>query len=475
MLEIDDNFCFCYENGNSQQCQDAYRYYKQNDPGNFDDWGYDNQTVIFLDTNVLLETYFLSKFEKASVVKFITNNKNRIVISSQVDKEYQKHRLEFISGYDKKLTQLNKDTKGIIESSLKSLNGEPICKIKGLSNNHLLKFDFSDDFQTLKNILDEMQTYLDCLKEEREKLVSRLKNFQECMNNRLKPETSDASMYMEDELLMAIAQCTILPPLSEQELKYIKEKYDECLSIFEQKKTDVIGRYRFAFPGCGDRKKEEKEGRLKESDMVIYHEMLKYMKQNDKNIIFLTFDLAKGDWTPGKAYNDVFLHYIENQFLKTGHVVYIKSGDELPLMFDNESEHVDEDSDNEDFPYTLVSVEDVDLFGETHLFETDKLSEDTENSILNQKAKEGETCENNRNFRKIDVARFMSELQTCSKWADEYGAGFVGRDYFIYGLLGRQKHFEFNQSRQVYNLLKESGKIKEIVGDNGDAIIQICE
>lgn len=35
----------------------------------------------------------------------------------------------------------------------------------------------------------------------------------------------------------------------------------------------------------------------------------------------------------------------------------------------------------------------------------------------------------------------MSELETCTKWAVKYGAGFVGRDYFIYALLGRKKHF----------------------------------
>lgn len=476
MQEIDKEFCFCYENGNSQQRQAAYKYYEQNDPGSIDVWGYDNQTVIFLDTNVLLKTYFLSKIERKSVVKFIVNNKDRIVIASQVDKEYQKHRLEFISGYDKQLTQLKNDTNGIIDSCLKSLNGKVINQIKSLANNHLLKYDFSVEFQTLNKILGDMQAYIDCLKEDRENIISALQNFQESINNHLSPETSNVAMYMEDELLDAISQCTILPSLTEPELKNIKEKYDECLAIFDKEKGEGMGRYKYAFPGCGDRKKDEKEGRLKESDLVIYHEMLKYMKQNDNNVVFLTFDLAKGDWVPGRGYNEVFLHYIENQFAKTGHVAYVKSGDELPLMFGSEPKCEDEDSDSDDILYTINNLVEVDLFGEKGCSnnETDRI-ETQATTINEQKPNVDAFYESHKKFRKIDANRFMSELQTCSKWASKYGAGFVGRDYFIYGILGRQKHFEFNQSRLVLKSLVESGRITESIGDNGDATIKISK
>lgn len=473
MAEINDELCFCYENGNSQKRQEAYEFYKQNNPGSFDDWGYDNQTIIFLDTNILLGAYALSKLEKKALVKFIENNKKRIVIASQVDKEYQKHRLELISSYDKKLTQLNKDTKGVIGTCLKSLNGEAIGMIKSLSGNHLLKYDFSEEYQALKKILDDMQTYHDCLKEDRDKISSSLMAFQENLSRSLQPGSTDvANMYMEDELLQAVAQCIILPSLADSEIEYIKKKYAECLEVFNKNKTATIGRYRFAFPGCGDRKKDETEGRFKESDMVIYHEMLKFLQEKDKNVIFLTFDITKSDWAPGKEYNGAFLHYIENQYVKTGHVIYIKSGEELPLMFDNETELEDEDSDNEEASYELISLEDVDLFGD--ICKSDNLNsknETCENVESSQSINDNENCTPRRGFRKIDSERFMSELHKSTKWAEEYGAGFVGRDYFIYGLLGRQKHFEFNQSRLVYKSLIDSGKIKEEVGENGDEII----
>lgn len=471
--EIGVNFCFGYEKCNSQKRQEAYDYYKQHDPGNFDIWGYDNNTVIFLDTNVLLNAYFLSKFERDSIVKFIKSNKNRIVIASRVDDEYQKHRLEFISGYNKQLEQLINSTKGVIESCLKSLNGDLIDKIKSLAGNHVLKYDLLGESTDLNKILEDVQEYHDSLQEQRESIVKSLQGFEKRMCCGILPNSSSiAAMYMDDKLLQAIALCKILPPLSENELAFVKLKYDECLKIFDEKKNDVIGRYRFAFPGCGDKKKDENKGQIKESDLVIYHEMLKYMNQSDTDIIFLTTDLKKGDWVPGQGHNDVFLHYIENQYCQTGHVAYVKSADELPLLFGKkpspEEDETDNDEDNEPLknswgflgfssPLDTATVE-------VSRDESDASEEVTSESVVGK---------NHKGFRMIDADRFMSELQTCSKWANEYGAGYVGKDYFIYGLLGRQKHFEFNQSRLVYNELLRNGKIREDIDQDGGKIIEI--
>ena len=165
--EIGENLCFRYKNGNIQQCRYAYDYYKLHNPGSFNDWGYDQKTIIFLDTNVLLQTYFLSQVEKKSIIKFITTNKERIIIASQVDEEYQKHRLDFISGYNKQLDRLVKDTNSIVSFIIKSLNGEALEKIKELTENHVLKYDFIGEFIDLCNILIEINAYYDCLKEER--------------------------------------------------------------------------------------------------------------------------------------------------------------------------------------------------------------------------------------------------------------------------------------------------------------------
>lgn len=473
--EIGENLCFRHEQGNSQMCQQAYDYYKQHSPGSFDEWGYDNKTVIFLDTNIILKTYFLSKLEKNSIVKFIKSNKNRIVIASQVDIEYQKHRLKFISGYNKQLEKLAKDANAKIESCLKSLNGEAFEKINELSENHVLKYDFLGEFIDLNSIQDDIQAYFDCLKEDRDKIVKRLQEFQKHVCDELLPSASNvASMYLDDDLLQAIAQCKILSPLSENEMMFIKQKYADCLSIFEKNKTSEIGHYQSAFPGCGDKKKDENEDRFKESDMVIYHEMLKYMKESNTDVVFLTFDLKKGDWVPSKGYNEVFLHYIENQFAQTGHVVYVKSGDELPLLFETPPETNDEDTDNDE--PDVVAHGSITLFDDSFSSDEECISSEDATSLENihNETKRNE-YKSHKSYRKIDAKRFLSELQTCSKWANEYGAGYVGRDYFIYGLLGKQKHFEFNQSRLVYKSLKDEGKIQEQTTEDGDEIIYLVD
>ena len=234
---------------------------------------------------------------------------------------------------------------------------------------------------------------------------------------------------MNDELLQAVSQCTILEPLSTEELAFVKQKYEECLNLFDKKKIDEIGRYCYAFPGCGDKKKDDNEDRIKESDLVIYHEMLKYMKQFDTNVVFLTFDLKKGDWVPGYGHNDVFLHYVENQYIQTGHVIYIKSGDELPLMFGKIPVIVDNDSDN----WICTSLEDVNLFDD--IDSDEQSSENEDEKLLDEHSILECNGHNLRNkYRKINEERFLSELKTCSKWANEYGAGYIGKDYFIYGL-----------------------------------------
>lgn len=473
--KLGENLCFRYFNGNSQKCQESYEYYKKNDPGNINDWGYDNHTVIFLDTNILLETYFLSKLEKDSIVNFIKTNKDRIVIASQVDREYQTHRLKFISGYNKNLENLCSETKSIFDSCLKSINGDAIDRIKVLAGNRVLKYDFLKYSQSLNNILDSIHSYQEKLKSEREKLVNSMREFQDDISKSLLSNTTDvASMYIEDELLHAISQCKILPSLSEQELKFVKQIYDECLTIYEKRNNDITDRYQYAFPGCGDKKKKADENRIKESDMIIYHEMLKYMKQSDKNIVFLTFDLKKGDWVPGRGYNDVFLHYIENQYIQTGHVIYIKSGDELPLMFAKDFEPIDEDSDSDEPSFTLEGS--MNLFDESFPSESeDEYCDNDGNLKLKFSFCNDERYNHHKSFRRIDADRFLSELKTCSRWAKEYGAGYVGRDYFIYNLLGRQKHFEFNHSWQVYKQMIDENRIKEEQNDEGDKTIKLVE
>lgn len=471
MQTINSDFCFQYNNGNSAKRKEAYTYYDQNNPGDFDVWGY-NDTIIVFDTNLLLNTYFLSKSERESFIKFVERNKDRILLTSHVDSEYQDHRLEFVSGYNKKLNELEKDADNVLNSIKDNINGRKILENIGrLKNNHVFKYDFPSEAQRIDALSESLQGLYHSVDDTKNRLLSEIEDFRmDLVVKVAAAKNINEDIFKDDKLLGAVAECRILECLSEEEKTYIKQKYDECLKIFNEKKTDTIGRYKYAFPGCGDRKKEEDKGKCKESDLIIYHEILRYMKDEDKNVVFLTLDLTKGDWVPSNSLNNVFLHYIENEYVMSGHVIYIKSGQDLPLTFTNDIEN-DTDSDEEHVVDTQIETVNV-------------LSHDTAHEGSSIEIQVNETVDTSpsvtddiphKKYRAITEERFMSELQTCSKWAKEFGAGYVGKDYFIYCLLGRKKHFEFCQSRQILDKLTNSNKIKIDKNESNDDILIIVD
>jgi len=476
MQKISNSFCFQYENGNSKQRQLAHQYYKNNDPGSFDEWGY-NDVIIVFDTNLLLNTYHLSKLEREAFVKFINQNKERIVIPSQVDVEYQNHRLEFLSGYNTKLANLEREMNSALDGIKGIILGQKVSdNIKRLECNHIFKYDFPSEVQIIEQLVKDYSALFDRVAIDRDKLLMNIDAFKARITEKIASFNLNSSdMYMEDELCKAISGCVFLDSFSKEETELIKQKYTECLNLFNQEKSDNIGCYKFAFPGCGDRNKEEDKGKCKESDMIIYHEILRYIESENKNVIFITLDTTKGDWVPSKKHNDVFLHYVENEFLLTGQVVYIKSGADLPLSLIPITEDVEDDSDSDEELMEISSEKNM-VSGENGT-QTDGLINQIvqigENDIFSLASKE--VINIPKGFGLISEERFMSELETCTKWAMEYGAGYVGRDYFIYALLGRKKHFLFDHTRKVYAALIEKKKIKEVKNEDGDEVIKILD
>ena len=473
MQAISNNFCFQYGNGNSKQRQLAHQYYKENDPGSFDEWGYDD-TIIVFDTNLLLNTYHLSKLEREAFVKFVNQNKGRIVIPSQVDLEYQNHRIEFLSGYNTKLANLEREVISALDGIKGIISGQKVSdNIKRLECNHIFKYDFPSEVQIIEKLVKDYSALFEIVASDRDKLLTDIDSFKTSITEKIASFNLNSSdMYMDDELYKALSSCVFLDNLSKEETDYIKVKYSECLNVFNQEKSDTIGCYKFAFPGCGDRNKEEDKGKCKESDMIIYHEILRYIKSENKNVIFITLDTTKGDWVPGKKHNDASLHYIENEFLLTGHVVYIKSGADLPLSLIPIVEDGEEDSDSDEELMEFSSDKNIVSVEKCHQEESLNTPTEQNGTFLE---KSNEIFNIPKGFGLVSEERFMSELETCTKWAMEYGAGFVGRDYFIYALLGRKKHFLFEHTRKVYAALIEKKRIAELKNDDGDVVIKILD
>ena len=71
------------------------------------------------------------------------------------------------------------------------------------------------------------------------------------------------------------------------------------------------------------------------------------------------------------------------------------------------------------------------------------------------------TEERGNNFsylRDVSRERFLQELDTALIWAESYGDGYVGKDYFIYSILGH-KRFHFSSSHRMLQSLIEEGSV----------------
>jgi len=51
------------------------------------------------------------------------------------------------------------------------------------------------------------------------------------------------------------------------------------------------------------------------------HEMLKHSSESNQDVIFLTFDVAKGDWL--KSNKEPYTHYIDKTFALNGKMIFI--------------------------------------------------------------------------------------------------------------------------------------------------------
>ena len=215
--------------------------------------------------------------------------------------------------------------------------------------------------------------------------------------------------------------------------------YDLYLSCVDEReemkmRNDHIDLQMYMFPGFGDLSKKD-EHKQREGDFLHYHEMLKQISILKKDVIFLTSDVKKGDNSTDKL--EPFDHYICNCFYLTKHVYYLIDAKSLPLaslqspVIDTDS---DEDEDDEDMANGIGVEPDANV------------------EVTKVEKKRGY-------FKELTEDIFLDELDTCIKWAKEYGDNYVSKDYFIYAILGH-KRYEFAKSRDMLQKLIADGKLQ---------------
>jgi len=238
---------------------------------------------IFLDTNVLLFFYKVSNKVKGNFISFLKENIGNIFITEHIKNEFLKSRIKVIN-----------------EDFLNVLNHVPY-ELKKQSNKitHFININKSilDDYDEIYLELKEIESNLS---KTHDKLSAEInKNLEENKN-----------IKYNDILLEEYSRIQIIDNITEKELKFIREQYKML-----KEKASVC------FPGMmdGKQKNENEDG-----DFIIFHEMMKYMKEHDTNIVFLTNDTKK-DWFEIDENNKRHpqITYIESTYNNTKRFNYI--------------------------------------------------------------------------------------------------------------------------------------------------------
>jgi len=301
---------------------------------------------IIIDTNILLGYYGMSKKEKEKLIEFLDTYKPRIVLTKQVEEEFLRNRLsvikrDFFGPLHKIADDYNK-MRSNIEGQLKSFRED---------KKKIFEQDYPELYEKIQTIESEV------------KVIVKNDEFLEEIKSKVEETTSDhKNIALVDDLLDRVSNFTTTEVLTEEELKFLKEKFDELISQHKAQRDSV--KWKFTIPGCGE-DKDEAEG-----DYIIYNEALKYMKDKSTSVIFLTNDVKKGDWL--QLDKNPHNHYIEQTYRLTENILFIVHAERtLPkISFENihsnEIEEVDkiqEISEKTVYESTIINLDTDKGFG----------------------------------------------------------------------------------------------------------------
>lgn len=318
MTEVEINKDFCFDSNKKLTIEIAHKALKtyfEKFPAALE---LEESIPIILDTNVLLRYYGMSHHEKKKLIEFLNKNKDRVFLTSQVEEEFLRNRINVI----------NKE----FFQPLKAVPDE----FKKMYEN--VRNTFTSFMNSKKKILKDYPAIWDLLSEKEQKL-DEIFGDEETLNNKLVEEIEIMKMdykdiHYLDEFLETCMSLKVTPALSDKEVDFVKKQYN----TLAQKYKDVVEkseREKIMFPGWEDKsQKEDPSG-----DFIIFHEILKFMiggkdgLNNTTDVIFFTRD-EKGDWFHKERVP--IIHYIEKAFLLTNRSLFIIHPDQpLKISFEN--------------------------------------------------------------------------------------------------------------------------------------------
>jgi len=451
-MESDESFKICSDNIFSTQksfsiliSQTALKKYTN---GLERALNFEENIPIFLDTNVLLDYYKISFTEREELSKFFTQNKDRIFITKQIEQEFLRHRIDHIRSYLKSLDEFVNSYKNIKSEIERLKNGE----IKGfdyyVDNNVILKNDYQDLRTELKNFNDTIKEKLKALFSEsdfEEQILEKEKKIEE-IRKRLEGQ---ADIERIDPLLEIVAEFKVTDELSKEEFECIKLQFDSLNDKYQTVKSDQNFNWKYTFPGCGD-KKDDPYG-----DFIIYHEIIKYLKNNNCDAVYLTNDVEKNDWLLRKKAELIpYTHYIINTFSLTENTLFIfHAKDKIRVSYS--PIYVDKAEQAELKPVEETCIQKL----EPDLPTDNQESEISVNIIGQIDLSDYESIGHFSVYDDITKKEFIKELVESEKWASNYGNGFVGLNSFVMKYLGG-KGYNFRTSYAIKDQLLSEGEIE---------------
>jgi len=373
MTTISKDFIFNFENNIS--IGETSKILKEYQSGFLNSFSLRAQLPIFLDTNILLNYYGMSNTDKAALKSFFNENIAKIHITQQIEKEFQRNRISTIQNYFEELDKIKLNFKNDLQDGVKN-------KFNNILQSKIVEKDFPEIMSSITSIFSELET----------KLFNNVQ-LQDTVNKKI-DETINSQKDMEflDPILDIYKDFVKTPDLIDEEISCIQESYNKNLDIYNETKETI--KWKFSFPGCGERKEKKEKDPF--GDYIIFHEIIKFMKDNNQNVIFLTRDVTKSDWL--QKNRKPFIHYIEKVYQLTGHFLYIfdatdllemisfeniykidKSVDNFQPYEDEENDEVDEHKYLERFKNIVSSIY---LFFEEEMAEEDLLTR-VENRSVN--------------------------------------------------------------------------------------------
>lgn len=430
-----------------------------------DEWVYEENTMpIFLDTCVLLNLYDISETERVEFIKFIRKNKDRIYISSQVQREYNRRRILSVKGFKDRVDKTKTDIQTILAKVASTYQNEKEG-ITNLVNRNLIKYGMPQVASKLKE-LEDFLTQPAYNSELQEKLKQCSEFISQHIDDECEKCWKNADFEYIDPVQEAIMEAKLLPSLSIEEQNYVADLYKKLRVPYDALKPTDKEREIITFPGAGDKDKPV-DVSIEESvawgDLYIYHEMLRFMKENNTDVVFMTRDITKQDWI--KLDHRAYVHYIVNGYEMTGHLMYILDADGVVPTF-NTIEIKQDDSDDDEIsekpikPVTIEGESEEESTTTKHTIEGAESIVDEYNPFLHLKLFDLATWNGGRSdYRQITKPLLVAELQKTTKWAMSYGDGYVGESHFIYNIL-RHKHYDYDSVKGILEELITEGKVE---------------